>query len=141
MAIINFNIVPKTYKMTTKKVTLPNFNNREYEATMVSNHSRVKGIIWRSFDKNASDAWANIRMYIEEIHVLWKDKNDWEKLYYGVRNACKLPYNISSGMGRLLFSMEKPRIQGIWIRKQQIQEVKELIEQYKITASELFDKE
>ncbi len=127
--------------MTTKKVRLPKFNNREYEAMMVSNHSMVKGIIWRSYDKNGNDAWANIRIWIEDIHVLWKDKEDWEKLYYGIQNACRLPYNISNGVGRLLFSMEKPHVQKIWERKQNIQEVKDLIKQYKIKPSELFDKE
>jgi len=137
----NFTSVPKLYKITSKKIQLSERNNKEYEAMMVKNHSRVKGIIWRSYDKNANDPWANIHIWMTEILVLWKDKKDWEVLYYGIKNAFNLPYNIDGGVQRLLFSMEKSYVQNIWIRKQQVQEVKDLIEKYDIKESELFDKE
>jgi len=69
------------YKGTKKDVVI---DGEKFKAFFPKTHLKVKGIVYnyKEHDRNAGDLWANCRDWVKELtlYVLWKGKDEWEKL-------------------------------------------------------------
>lgn len=64
---------------------------KKYTAFFPNRHTTVKGIVYvyKRWDENAGDSWANITNMKEHITlcVLWKGHVEWEKIVCGNKNT------------------------------------------------------
>lgn len=125
------------YKYTTKEVEI---NGKKYKANFVKPHSRIKGIIYEWYDRNADDyPWANRSDWrLEAFFILWKNNTEWEKIDY---NAFSNTYHIcwwhSTGLNEILFALETDKFKNKWNKEKRIVELKSRIKKDSKELSQL----
>lgn len=126
-------------------------NGTKYTAYFPKKHTTVKGIvyIYKRWDANAGDSWANISRWEEHItlYVLWKGHVEWERIVLGDENTSS--YNLAHynyGHQRqcttdVLFQMEtkeKQRKVNLREKKEELKnEIKEKERELKKVTKEL----
>ena len=121
-------MVYQKYIYLKEKVSL---EGETYEAMYPEKHSRVKGLIFRTVDKNNYNGWGAIPWVHTKCFVLWKGKKNWEKIFDGHPSEFNLGnFNAKNGgYFPLLFELESEKIRDNYLRKQEIKTIKREIKQ------------
>lgn len=108
----------------------------KYTAFYPHRHTTVKGIvyIYKRWDENAGDSWANITNMKERIilYVMWRGHVEWEKIVCGNSNTSGYRlanysngYHQSLGTGGVLLQMETKEKQRKVALREKKKELKE----------------
>ena len=118
------------YEYTEKEVKI---NRKTYKAHFVKPHTRIEGIIYEWYDKNADDRpWANRSDWHLTFFVLWKDMTKWEKIYYNNLNFCG-----RASLNEVLFAFETDKLKNKVGKENRIKELKLRIEKDRKELSQL----
>jgi len=109
----------KSYETKEKEV---NVGGRNYTASFPAGHSTLKGIIYRCWDANAHDSYANILNYHTNYFVLRKGRKEWEQVYSGSSgqfDVNNIHLGRESGLFHVLFAFEADRVrEEIFLRNE-----------------------